>query len=167
MHCEKLSVYIIILRSTGIKKLQRDTVKSSTDKPKWNAKTYFSNSIGGTEKRSEWENRGNEKEKHDIMVELNTKIQITIINLFLKYLFIYLERGEGREKRRRDTLMWERIIDQLPLTPWPEPNLQPRNMPQPGVEPVIICSTGQCSSQLSHTSQGNNYIKFKLLEHTK
>ena len=54
------------------------------------------------------------------------------IYLFLKILFIYFYReGKGGRKRVRETSMYERNMDQLPLASAPLRGLgpQPRHMP--------------------------------------
>ena len=67
--------------------------------------------------------------------------------------FLILERGEG--ERGWETSMWGTNIDWLPSHAfWPGTKLKPRHVPWLGIEPVTFQFTGQCSNQLSHTSQG-------------
>ena len=69
---------------------------------------------------------------------------------FLKILFIFGERGrEGEIKGKkhpceRETFIWERKIDQLPLKHTPNwgLNLQPRHVPWQGIELATCCFTG-------------------------
>ena len=60
-------------------------------------------------------------------------------------MYLPLERGEGRGKRGRETLMCERNTHWLPpactLT-W-GPGLHPRHLPWPGIKPVTFCFAGQ------------------------
>ena len=44
------------------------------------------------------------------------KSRVRLENDFLKdFIYLFLEREEGREKEGGETLMWERYMDQLPL----------------------------------------------------
>lgn len=65
-------MYVIPLRSTPIIKLQRDIVKSSTYKPKWNVEKHILiiQQRAGKMKKSELKIKRNEKEKQDTMVDL-------------------------------------------------------------------------------------------------
>ena len=52
-------------------------------------------------------------------------------NIFIikDFIYLFLEKGKGREKKR-DNIMYKRNIDWLPLTcPNWEPGLQPRHVP--------------------------------------
>ena len=58
---------------------------------------------------------------------------------FLKYfIYLFLERGEGRRKRGRETSM----CGCLSWAPYWEPGLQPRPMPWRGMEPATPCFAG-------------------------
>ena len=77
---------------------------------------------------------------------------ILFILKYFTYLFLYspediLINFPEREREGRETMMWERNMDQLPL--------QPRYVPWPGIEPAIPRFMGWCSNQLSHTGQGH------------
>ena len=66
---------------------------------------------------------------------------ITRVILFFKkdFTYLFLDRGEGREKEReRNINVW------LPLmhTPYWGPGLQPRHVPWLGIEPVTLWFTG-------------------------
>ena len=39
-----------------------------------------------------------------------------MINIFLRF-YLFLERGERKEKERERNMMWEKNSDRLPLTP--------------------------------------------------
>ena len=57
--------------------------------------------------------------------------------IFLKILFIFLERGGGR--KRRETWMCERYIDALPLTrPQRRTPQQPRHVLRLGIQPGAL-----------------------------
>ena len=63
-----------------------------------------------------------------------------LIIYFLRF-YLFLERGEGG--RGRETLMWERNINWLPLAcPQPGTWPQPRHVPWPGIEPVTFQFAG-------------------------
>ena len=69
-------------------------------------------------------------------------ILTTIDFLFFKILFIYFQReGKGGRKRGRTTSM----CGCPPHAPHWGPGLQPRHMPWPGIKPVTLWFTGQCS----------------------
>ena len=57
-------------------------------------------------------------------------------------IYLFLDRGEGREYER------ERNISHLPLECARTGGLnpQPRHAPWPGIEPVIFCFVGECST---------------------
>ena len=57
----------------------------------------------------------------------------TKLSFFKKdFIYLFLEKGEGRQKGK-ETSMWERNIDWLPLT-----CPQPGTWPVPGIEPVTF-----------------------------
>ena len=72
---------------------------------------------------------------------------------------LILERGERRE-RGRETLMWERNIDQLHLIYSWDQTHNPGMWP--GIEPATFWSRGWCSNQLGHTGQGPTWLAFLL-----
>ena len=63
-------------------------------------------------------------------------IKFTILTIFSKYLF--LERGEEREKEERNT----DVKNINPSHPDQGPNLQPRHVPWPGIELPTFCIAG-------------------------
>ena len=71
----------------------------------------------------------------------------------------FLERERERE---RETSMWQRNISWLPSHTHPDwgSNLQPGYVPWLGNEPVTFRSTGWCSNQQRHTSEGQVVVAF-------
>ena len=67
-----------------------------------------------------------------------------IISTFLIYkdfIYLFLERGEGREtERKRNIVVWE--IDYLSHTPNPGPGPQPRHVSWLGIEPATFKFSG-------------------------
>ena len=62
--------------------------------------------------------------------------------IFLKdFIYLFLESGEGREKERERNI----LCGCLSHTPYLGPDLQPRHMPQLGIEPATHWFTGLCS----------------------
>ena len=73
------------------------------------------------------------------------------LNFFEDFIYLFLERTEGRRKEReRNINVW------LPLTPpnW-GPGPKPRHVPWLGIEPTALWFTGLALSSLSHISQGH------------
>ena len=67
-----------------------------------------------------------------------------IIFVFLLKILCILERREGGRKRGRETSMWERYSNQLPLScPQLGTSLQPKHVPWLGIEPVAFHLAGQ------------------------
>ena len=62
--------------------------------------------------------------------------------IFLKILFIYFQRDEkGERKRRKETLMYCCLL----CAPYWGPGLQPRHVPWLGIEPVGSQASAQCT----------------------
>ena len=74
----------------------------------------------------------------------------------------FRERGKGREGERKRTIDVREKRGSVASHTCPdwEPNLQPRYVPWPGIEPAALQFMGWCSIQLSHNGQGGN-VNFK------
>ena len=86
------------------------------------------------------------------------RVRLEILHFFLSFFLFFkdfynllLERGEARE-RNTDVREKHQSVASSTCPDW-GPNLQPRYVPWPGIELVIFCFVGVCSSQLSHTGQ--------------
>ena len=71
---------------------------------------------------------------------LNSSLTIQQQNgllLFFKIFYLFLERGEGKKKKRETSM-----CDCLPSAPYWGPGLQPRHVPRLGIKMVALCFTG-------------------------
>ena len=98
---------------------------------------------------SQWENPGSKK--------LNNMF---IFCLFLKILFIFLDRGEGteREGERNIDVRQTHWSAASPMGPDHGSNLQPRPVPGAGIEPTTFHFIGQCTTNWDTLVRANNFL---------
>ena len=86
---------------------------------------------------------------------------ISHTSFFLKkdFLYLFLERREGREKDRERTSMCG-----CPLhAPYRGPGLQPRHVPWLGIEPMILCFTDPCLIHWVTSARAISHISLSIL----
>ena len=69
------------------------------------------------------------------------------IFFFLDFMYLFLDRGEGREIERERNISVRDIHQSAAfcMPPTGDQALQPRHVPQPGIEPVAFQFTGRHS----------------------
>ena len=84
---------------------------------------------------------------------------------FKDFTYLFLERGEGREKERETNInVWEKhqLVASCTHPDW-GPGPQPRHVPWPRIKPATFLFAG-CPTQRSHTGQGGSHFLRKWLE---
>ena len=73
---------------------------------------------------------------------------------FKDFIYLFLERGEGKKKERRETS----VCGCLSSTPYWGPSLQPRHVPWLGIEPTTLWFAGQHSIHWATPARADSYV---------